>query len=630
MITLREFLEEAPRKVISRIFRKQYPNSGLVKGSRAIESMHAWAADGDRVRRVFAQLGNTERKIVTLVYLSENRGLSEAEFYCAFPDLKAEELSRMIHGLAREFLIYFRKNEKFTFHGFKDLMDVVIDFSSFGTTEPVPEGEWVSYRHFLSSHFIHFLSRVRLGRINITRKGEIHRRDIQALKEQFSFGKGVSSAVGKREIWMFYHFLIQEDCLLEHDTILRLSQNGIDLTNMNTVNVEHKLFKWWHKNRWCGAAAGLEKLARAFCRGIEIERLADLIWFYSGPLAGTIGREKTYLDYAEGLTWEQLPGVIQELWLFGLVAFFIRKGRINRARFHPDYANQFLLKMHEENGEAPSNPVSLPNFETLLPPRTRTSIRYKVEMTAERLNDDNMTHYRFTKASVIGGLQAGLDYQDFIQLIQWLNFDSGNRQILTEWASCYQSSTFMDALILKMEDKQRFHELVAIPQFIELVREIIPDYGFILPRQNREPVREFLHQFGLFPGELEHKISAGPVTLQEGTEKAFSSSLPCGQVLYAFEDEENLFYGKGGGKGRYVSTSTAPSMVEKVRIIEYALITEKEVELSFMGTVPRRVLARPLHLIKDRGPVRIIATEITSGHRNEYDIEKATSLRVIE
>src|SRR5690606_8126779 len=75
----------------------------------------------------------------------------------------------------------------------------------------------------------------------------------------------------------------------------------------------------------------------------------------------------------------------------------------------------------------------------------------------------------------------------------------------------------MDALILKVSDPGRLRELQEIPQFMELVTEPIPGYGFVITRQNKPRVRELLHHFGLVPGEDSRRVpQLEPVVLDGG------------------------------------------------------------------------------------------------------------------
>ena len=69
---------------------------------------------------------------------------------------------------------------------------------------------------------------------------------------------------------------------------------------------------------------------------------------------------------------------------------------------------------------------------------------------------------------------------------------------------------------------------------------------------------------------------------------------------------------------------------DKIRIVDYAIIGEKILELSFIKAEKTRILVRPLHLIKSESPLRLIANDTQTGHRNEYPLSEVTAVRALE
>jgi hypothetical protein len=631
MLTLLDFLEKAPRKIISRLYRNRNPGTGLVRGKDAVKTVYQETGKTEKISEVLAKLQQWKKSILAAVYLSENRGLSENEFYHIGGQGNMEEMSRFLHMLENNLLVYFRKSDEYTVHGFREFIHPVLDKTlPPADTESDDPGEWMGCRYFLSSHLMHFLGQVSLEKVKVTQKGEMHRKNRLALKDSFSFGNSLSSALGRGEVEFLFQFLLDEDCLLEHNGCLLLADKGESLARKDTIKVERAVFCWWHDRRMCSAAAALEKLSATYAPGIRIEKLCNLLWFYSGPAGLTLSHSPYHPESARGLTWEQLPVVIREMWYLGILHLFFQRGKIFSARFDNDYTRQLLSNTHS-NSAGSCEPISLPNFETLLPPDTPTRQRYLVELLAEKLNDENLTRYRFTKESVIAGLQTGLDYRLLQETVQWLNLDSSSRRILEEWAACYQSSSFLDVLVLKITESRRLHELKTMPQFLELTREIIPGFGFIIPRRNKNAVRDFLHQFDLFPGDKDaSRIHALPFVPEKEHMRDISSRLEYGPVQYLTNGASSMVTSHTNLKGRYASAPKNPSLLEKSKIVEYAVLTEKKVELSFVEKDRRRILIRPLHIIKKEGPVKVIATEIQTGHRNQYILDEVTSLRVIE
>ncbi|NQY75396.1 MAG: hypothetical protein HRT90_11680 [Candidatus Margulisbacteria bacterium] len=81
---------------------------------------------------------------------------------------------------------------------------------------------------------------------------------------------------------------------------------------------------------------------------------------------------------------------------------------------------------------------------------------------------------------------------------------------------------------------------------------------------------------------------------------------------------------------KYVNPGKSPSHSEMLRVVDFAILTEKKIELSYVSKDKKRILIRPIHLLKNKEPILIIATEVYSGTRNQYPINEITSLRIIE
>ena len=57
MQTLKGFLETAPKKLLTDLYKKHNPSSGLVQGAKVIQFIHKWASDKNRVKLVLKNLG---------------------------------------------------------------------------------------------------------------------------------------------------------------------------------------------------------------------------------------------------------------------------------------------------------------------------------------------------------------------------------------------------------------------------------------------------------------------------------------------------------------------------------------------------------------------------------------------
>jgi hypothetical protein len=218
----------------------------------------------------------------------------------------------------------------------------------------------------------------------------------------------------------------------------------------------------------------------------------------------------------------------------------------------------------------------------------------------------------------------------FGDLLSWLGFEAHARQALQDWASTYSSTLFMDALILKVSDPVRFRELQEIPQFLELVTETIPGYGFTLTRQNKPRVKELLQHFGLVPGEdARRALELAPVDLSGGAEAWELPRPEMGQPSYR-ESPGNLRAPPPQPTDKAGIASKEQELAAKIETLEGAIASGKKVEFSYAAPILKRIAFKPLLILKHKDPQKVIGIEADTGHRNEYVLEQMKAIRVLE
>jgi len=383
---------------------------------------------------------------------------------------------------------------------------------------------------------------------------------------------------------------------------------------------------WWLRARLRGLSAILVNFAAGPSESLVFKAAtwANLLWIHSGSY------RKSYMDPKSAFTWENLPRALQEMWLLGLADFGMAKGRIAWVR--PDREAMARAVSSTEPAPAPAaaRPISLPNLETLVPLDSPLERLEQIELVALKSNDEFIGRWRFTKESVIKGLQTGLSPEKFKDLLTWLGFEAHARQTLLEWAATYSSTLFLDTLVLKVSDPMRFRELQEIPQFLELISEIIPGYGFTLNRQNKPRVRELLQHFGLVPGEDARRIvELAPVVLA-GAAQAWDFALPESGPPGYRETPGNMRAQPAQPQDKASLASREQELSAKMETLEAAIAEGKKVEFSYAAPTLKRIAFKPLLILKHKNPPKVIGIEADSGHRNEYVLEQMKALKVME
>ncbi|MDQ3001876.1 MAG: hypothetical protein M3Y08_11530 [Fibrobacterota bacterium] len=650
MHSLLEFLTAAPKTFVIKLHRRDQPGEGLMQAAKVVHLVYDWALKPERIAETLKSAEAHGRHLLALVYASEERGAAESELLGSLEGFPPSQALMLLGKLEQEVLIFSREGDKGrTFHGFRELAEVVLpavlkDQWLGGSSGVGPTGvgaetaSWISFRHFLTSHLSHFLCQVALGNVKITQSGEMHRKDAQELAQRFTFGERLSSALPAEEVQLLLHFSVGASLVLQEDGLLHLSPEGRILLRGERREAWRRMAEWWMEDRVHGMAHTLTAVASLpveFAAG-RVSPWANILWIYSGP------HRKGYHDPKASFTWENLPKALQELWLLGLVDFGMSKGRIAWVRPDRVLISYLVSRMDpltdpghskdagDGNSGHPTRPISLPNMESLVPLDSPFGWQHRLELVGHKSNDEFMGRYRFTKETVIQGLQAGLGMEEFRDLLAWLGFEGPAQQTLVEWASTYASTLFMDTLVLKVSDPVRFGELQEIPQFLEMITEVIPDYGFVLNRQNKQRVKELLQHFGLVPGEDSRRVlDLMPASLG-GIGNTWVLPRPEFGPLAYRESSGSLRAPPPQPQDKNGQAAREQELAQRIETLEDAIAGEKKIEFSYAAPILKRISLKPLLLLKHKDPIKFIGIELDSGHRNEYVLEQAKALRIME
>jgi len=61
-----------------------------------------------------------------------------------------------------------------------------------------------------------------------------------------------------------------------------------------------------------------------------------------------------------------------------------------------------------------------------------------------------------------------------------------------------------------------------------------------------------------------------------------------------------------------------------------AIRSQRSVEFAFAESPKKRIQVQPLRVLRDRDPMKLIAVESSTGHRNEYLLDQLQNLRLVE
>ncbi len=632
MQSLSDFLASAPKPHVSKLYRRDNPDAGLISGTKVSAAVLVRALDPKRISEVLEALEPEGRRLLLAIYASEERGMLESELVRGCEG-GAAAAGYWLGVFEFELLALRRDGEHRSYHGFREFASTLLPrlLEEFAPAAEAPaQTAWISNASHGASHICHFLARAARGDLRLTQNGELHRKSLQDLARGFGTGEMLSSSVAEEETVFLFRFAADCDLLVEDNGLLRLSPLAAEWLEDGGEELSRRLRDWWLRRRSRGLSRLLDALSDSTDRTIDKSAAGKP----QSPARGIAGLTPVFAVYegwdkarakstTELTTWENLPRLLRELWLVGGAEFAMSRGRIRWVRVMDEAERTGLTSSTTEAARG------LPNFEALVPMGIPLNRLFQIELLAVRENDERVTRYRFTKDSVLAGLRSGLGTDLLEEVAGWLGFEVPARRVLGEWAASYASAVFREVFVLRVRDAGRFADLEAFPQFMELITETIPGYGFVLPRSARDRARELLRVFDLLPGdEVEPTSTTGrrPVT-GEAADAAWS--LPVfshGEAVYRHVQPVRREEAADRERERGAREDTP---AQRLRSLENAIAAQRSVEFNYgSGTV--RLKVQPLHVLRNRDPMKLIAVDMASGHRNEYALDQMQAVRVGE
>ncbi len=630
MQSLSDFLASAPKPHLSKLYRRDNPDAGLVSGAKVSTAVLERALDSGRVNDVLEAMEPDGRRLLLAIYASEERGMLESELVRGCEG-GASAAGYWLGLFEYELLALRREGEHRSYHGFREFAPALLPrlLEEFAPAVALPgETAWIGNAAHVSSHLCHMLARAARGELRLTQTGEMHRKSLQDVARGFGTGTMLSSAVAEEEAVFLFRFAVDCELVVEENGVLRLSPLAAEWMEGGGEELSRRLRDWWLRRRSRGLARLLDALSGDAGGAQEAapaspESLSRAVAGVTPVFSVYEGWDKTRARPSSELTtWENLPRLLRELWLAGGAEFAMNRGRIRWVRVLSAADRAAVAAAGVESARG------LPNFEALVPTAIPLDRLFQIELLGVRENDERVTRYRFTKDSVIAGLRAGLGTDLLEELAGWLGFDASVQRVLSEWAASYASTAFREVFMLRVHDEGRFVELEGFPQFMELVTETIPGYGFVLPREMRERARELLRVFDLLPGDDSESVPAArrrPV-ISDAAEAAWSLPVfPHGEADYRHvapvrrEDAAE----REAGRGREETPA------QRLRALENAIAAQRNVEFNY-GSGGVRLRVQPLHVLRNRDPMKLIAVDMASGHRNEYTLDQMQAVRVGE
>ncbi len=497
MLAVKDFLDNMAKPQLKELHAKAFGSKGLLNNAKILSETLGFFTDSARFEKFYVSLEPWKRLCLFLIYHSESRGLELNELRLAAPANKRDEVEPFLLESAKGLYLWRSKTEKgsYVYLGFEDFLKSVL----LATEECAPDEKmrFFSYEDMLVWHLCLVLSFVRLGKMKMNGTGNLHRRSIQFCEEAFRYSKTLSAEASREEIVLLMEFLSASGWIEQRGMDLCVTDVALDFLKHNGFRLKNEILEWWIKRRFHGSNDFFKHVLFSIRRNISAIHAERILWIL----------DPTFRLPSEGdVRWSVLPKPLAELWLLGMLDFSVHSGKIVAVRLST-WAQEWLSA-----GATPmlgAQISTLPNFEMVISVKSAPRVLFMSACLADVQNDEQYLRFSISRDSFLNGLKTGFSKDSVESFEGWISAPANVLEAMHEWEACYYDSSFSTVRVLKIDRAEIREALEKFAQFMEMVEEAIPGYGFIVKPEFEAKIRDLLKHYGLEPA-----VSASSVTVE--------------------------------------------------------------------------------------------------------------------
>lgn len=515
MLSIPSFFENMPKTLLREVHAKAFGKKGLLNNTLIVKESVQFFSDIKRIELSISHLESWQYNCLYLIYRSESRGLTYNELRLTVPVHKARELKQFLLNACREYVIWQGKTTAniSLYKGFENFVSCFNrkEFETFSTTDILGALE---YDYLFDWHICKILAMATKGLLKVNLTEGLHRRSLALCENAINYSKTLSLKAPHDETLFILHFLSQNEWLGREDSLLKPTPKAHLFLKKNGFRLRQDIIAWWIQNRFRGNEEHFKRLLENLINPVSIVDAAFLFWVID-PSYRILERTKT-------LTWDYLPKPLRELWFLGFVDFKCVKDKIyavSLSNIGREYLGNVVTPL--VSGEV----SSLANFELVVGAKNSPRVLFFIAALTISQNDEPHLKCSFEKETYLEGLKSGFTEEEVEEFIHWIKPPQNVIDSLHDWGSCFFGAKIASVRLLKIENKTILDELLHFAQFLELVDEVIPNYGFILNPEKETEALNLLSHYGLLPKVNESVASIG-LFKNASWEKEFSLFWP--------------------------------------------------------------------------------------------------------
>ncbi len=563
MFSLQTFLDGMSKPLLRDMHAKAFGQKGLLNNSLILSETASFFLSRQRFMDFVQSLEPWKKDCFLMIYQSGSRGLDINEIRLIVSNDYRGILETFLLDAAKNLYLWRSKNERgcFIYQGFQEFIDCVLECDE--NIPAAPHLRYVSNHVMLDWHICEMLSFAQLGKLRMNGTGNFHRRSLQIAEEAITYSRPVSSEAPHDEVVLILQFLSEKRWLVQQNSVLQASPLGISFLKRSGFRLHHEFLHWWIGERFHGDMEHFKYLLTSTKTPQDIVPIARLFW--------TLDPSCRIPERDHPLQWTALAKPLRELWLMGFIDFAMDRNMIVGVKMS-DWAHQWISSQMEPLQGAQIS--TLPNFEMIISVESAPRVLFMAACLSAVQNDEPYLRFIIKRDVYLEGLKSGFEESEVADFSNWVSAPPNVSGAMVEWATCYFGAKFRTVRLLKIENKEIQYALFKFPQFMEMVEESIPGYGFVIKHEHEDRIREILKHYGLEPA-LE--VSADSVAALRNTDwnKEFWLPWPvAGEPDYTFKPElDNNLISQAMGATKYSGDFQKLETYDLFKVLRYARST---------------------------------------------------------
>jgi hypothetical protein len=581
---IRELLDAAQPSQIAELHASRLGRTGIVQRTQMRSDLEDWICDPHRMDGVEGDIRETLQHLA----FAGTRGLSAP--------------GEQILALAAD-LMAFRNGERDGWHGLDDWGRILREEWMDGrpSLDPPPSDRLPSSRAWVEG-LAALTARIDLGACRLTRTGELNRRDRPRLREAFFHLEGCGEDAQDECLDLTLSFLSGREFLIARDG--RLECHPELLVSLSSPEaLADQVRQWWLQRAFGESRSWWDQVSGRLLSGPD----AIAVWGW---------REDAPAPSAGPAKWSSLPTGLRQAIALGLLDARTESGSV--ALVGPP-GSELPLPYRSATATA--------DLLVYLAPMSPPLVRRRLEAISVRESVGLVSRYRLSREPVLEAAAHPVLGEELPLLLEVMDPPPSVRRVVQEWLEARRTCQFESLRVLRVRDPARQMELAALPAVSSLVRESIPQWGFVVDPLRESELRRVLQGLGFDPPD---PPSADLVAVPWISSFAPDFPLPSNieWMLELPADEPRR--GAISSNSKYGEGLKELPFQDLLRVAEYATLTDTEVEVVLKGGSQKPLRLRVLRIDKRREPVTLEVRSAAGREDREIALETIRKIRVCD